>query len=394
MITIFYFNRRLFNVIVILLSIILFICTESFSNSLFLISTKTNGNELATEWVVYDNTNDLYVPYLPNIHQNIRSVSLIINGKKFKGKKITFESPNNFNVFINNKLHHQIYSGKTEIDLDSLFEHIQEEEVLFTLYNEIGMVQIPSVSIVEERIEKESSDLDGSINSFEKKNRSYLKDLTIIFFILFLFLFGSFSQKKSPLNDFLTTDRIISGLQKRQLNESKIDLNTLGVFVIYCSLIFPIVIFVMGERFDVPIFEYFSSNLNEGFYSIEAAFSFLYLFLSAALFFVIKLIITLTLGTVYKIRSYVNIHLLEYIKVTGLLFSLMLFLSFSLVLYSGDISNSLIKYFIFFLLLLYFLFMGIRLNKLFVFNKFYLISYFCITEFIPIFLSLKFFIKF
>ncbi|WP_020526137.1 DUF4271 domain-containing protein [Flexithrix dorotheae] len=385
------FSGRLVKIAFLSFLISLFIFRDSFSEKLLLDYVLDSENEITTEWLVYDNNDNLYVPYLPEIHQNIKSVSLIVSQNKFREKKFTIKASEDYNVFLNNKLHHQIFSGQSIINLDSLFKHIEEEELLLTLYNESGIDKLPYVNVIEENKLDQKTEPGKSL---KRKDHSYLRDLTVLFLILFLFIFGSIYQRKNPLNDFLSTDSIISDLQKRQLNDSKISLNTFVVFVIYCSLIFPIVIFVLGERFDIPILNYLSSYLKQGFFSMDAALGFLYLFFLAVIFFLIKFIITLALGTVYKIRNNVNIHLMEYIKVTGLLFSFMLFFSFLLILYSGNITNNLIKYFLLLLICVYFLFLGIRLNKLFVFNKFYLISYFCITEFIPIFLSLKFFIKF
>jgi hypothetical protein len=119
----------------------------------------------------------------------------------------------------------------------------------------------------------------------------------------------------------------------------------------------------------------------------------LLLFLIVAAFQIGVLALIRVMGILYNLRSFTSVHIYEHIRVNQIFCSLMLIVFLLLNAAFDGISRPLLANVIITLLLLQALLVCIRINKVITFKKVYLISYFCITEFIPVLISIKFFVR-
>ncbi|UZR92780.1 DUF4271 domain-containing protein [Chondrinema litorale] len=360
-----------------------------FSTSLIAQSITQNAVPLDDEWLIYDWEEKIYIPYIPEVHKDVKALSLYIYLSHYKDKNLAINYESQVDVFINNKLYYSLDNkgGEVQIPVKKITDVGSIEESIFiSLHTKNSFNKPPNVIITDVDAQLSGDyhfaeeNLQSGIYRFQLpfENTSYL---LLILGISSMLLMVKWTD--NPLFYLFFPSAFLSFFFEKKLKEeTKISVTDIILFVFYSALVV-VVVLINIEKSEIVFFQV-ASALFENFSSIfsvnEKIVSSFFLLLS--LFF-LKIVLINVAGKLYNLKSEINIHINEYIVVTQFLFTILFLITIIHSFYPHFISESFILNALYYVFLLISILVSFRIYSIISFKKVYLISYFCITEFIP-----------
>ena len=366
-----------------------------FSTSLIAQSINQNAVSLDDEWLIYDWEEKIYIPYIPEVHKDVKALSLYIDLSYYKDKNLAISYDSQVDVFINNKLYYSLddAGGEVQIPVQKIIDSgTPEENIFISLHTKNSFNKPPDVVITDVNTQLSGvyhfaeENLQGGIYRLQLpfENTGYL---LLILGISSMLLMVKWTD--NPLFYLFFPSAFLSFFFEKKLKEeTKISVTDILLFVFYSALVV-VTILINVDKTEIVFFQV-ASAIFESFSSIfslndKIVSSFLLLL---SLFF-LKIVLINVAGKLYNLKSEINIHINEYIVVTQFLFTLLFLITIIHSFYPLFISESFILNALYYVFLLISILVCFRIYSIISFKKVYLISYFCITEFIPVAIILR-----
>lgn len=351
--------------------------------------------DLTHHWLVYDQREKEYVPYVAEQHSNQLSINTFVDlESNLHYELLLYVEKNNY-LFLNGSLQENLKAGSWRImKIDSLYNVFRRPQLMITLYGTAG--QTGKVVLIGHRkaaVEKLIVVEEESFLNLKPREQASTPDFFILGMLL-LFTFGAFLFNTSPrafyriynLYDLFQMDfRDDSYLINKPFSRTNI------LFVVLLSLeLAYLYLFTQDKEYNL-----FSSKelLATGSAFSDTWLNYLKITFVCFLAFIGKYFGLYILGTLYRLEGIANVHYFKVLQSSLLFFTTMLLVagvaSFYIVDWSLFIRSLLIIPVIIFYIFRTFLIFFTISNSTTVKNL-YLISYLCIVELIPIIIGVRY----
>jgi len=342
-------------------------------------------------WLVYEWEEAIYVPFIPTIHQGYKSLTLILNSDSFNDEYVQVWYDEPLDIFVNGKLQYSLQANeKLNLPIQGFYAQNNDSIVSIAINAQKTFKKSPNVIISQQDFVEEEPSYHFKERSLAKLKQKPLFERRALLALLLVVLALSITNR-SPLNPVLNLTSLDGIRDFFTDNKSNIKLNSIGLMT-YLFL-FPITlsISVLVLNIRPRYFEFNDSSLFDFYGYFPLVNLFLYLFLFILSIVVLKLLITWIAGKLFNLKSETNNHLFEYIKFSHFFYLIHL----SLVLISGFHpylfeNQFLVNLFIYGFLIVPLL-VTLKIYRIISFNNVFIISYFCITEFVPALIMIRLF---
>ncbi|UXX80158.1 DUF4271 domain-containing protein [Reichenbachiella carrageenanivorans] len=359
---------------------------------LFPITSYSGDVELKNlrwNWEVFDEDEELYVPYFKQSKTNV--VRFEVDLKKFSGAYLKLTFPEQHFVWIQRELVYgsEVYQS-VYLSLDSLHQVYRENRIYVAIHSQ----QLNASMITTQIIKKEKGEENAvAQSSFLVRGGHKKLDLFIIISMVTMSLVALLRAFSFRL--FKEYFSVIKAIQVRQnfdliIAHSPMAWPNIGFVVFYALLVGSTVINI--GLFHPDFFSSFS------FYSDGSGMVKVGLEVSVYCFVLIlfKLIVVSINTQLFKIKKVRLIHFFAYFRLSLIIATVAFSLSVINGIFGGLILSehaTFIKIIVLLswigrLILIFFV-----LNKIYTFRKLHLFSYLCSTELIPLLLFFKIFLK-
>lgn len=375
---------------------------------------------LADKWVFYDEKYAAYVPYVENLHQNVKVISQTLNCtvarnsipvfNKGQRNLISFFGSKNLCLFINHKLCFTSDKRKQYIfDIDSIASGIiSENRSVFISFwhpdgdlpfNEIYKIT-PKTTEIYDIYPNSAATTVLSIEGIPYND--YFLIITLIICIIYVLLKSRYSK---TFQNFFNINSIFSpsNIEANKLFNplASVNLYFMLAFCFLLSFVLQIIEYlpVHASKIGITALSEFI-NLHRYIYLFLLKFfkappPIISLFVVTLLIFsvlVIKYYILLIFSWLLKCRQLVKYHYLDNIRLLQI-FGLIILPLIAFLVFKNIVSEEFISKFIFYNLILFLCFIMFRtiilINKLTSFRNIHLFYYLCATELIPSVILIK-----
>jgi hypothetical protein len=355
--------------------------------------------DLENDWQVYDEDFRAYVPYLPELHSSISSVSVFIDVESNRNYKLLLFSESDSYLFINAALRRKLPAKTWAVfSIDSLYRVYQRQgatqpEIFLTVYGTPGItgkqlfIGYPKASV------KKIITLADDNLSVRPRTKSAYSDLLglVLLFLLATHAFLYTFYRRPFLRFYNPRDLVSVKLRDETV-------------LIGRPLSLTAILFTLNLTFVLAYLVLVAQSQNTAFLSMQwvpffDGHPFLRTFLSYGIVCVVvfglmlaKYVMLQTMGSLYKLDRLADVHYFKVIQSSSLFFTAMaVFLSvlvFNFSTLPNLITGLLVVFVGFYLARLLLLYIVLQANTSV--KSLYLISYLCIVELVPLLIGLRF----
>lgn len=372
---------------------LLFLSTSFVESSL----AQGSGNyyvvkDLKPDWLIYDYTSSLLVPYIPSVNKDSRVIHFNIDIDLFEDSYIQIHYMPKTGFFINNHLvDYSDQESTRTYSIDSLSEYFPRSPFFVSIYSESQLSNLGT------RVVTPHDGIDFALedemflpihNVPYSRVMESIKTGVILIFILYAFFLNSgrkiFMEYYNISNTFIRVS--VDEFLNRTAKITRIDM----VYIMGLSIVMSFISMMIIDYQDASV----------GSMAIKSFIGFMstWLILIFVLFFwfLIRFFIISFMSNIFQIREVKVIHTFELIRVTNF-FSLVFFIMVFAALFIFKVQSETLGLILSRMLLLVVIF---RIAVLFVkflnstpYKKLYLFAYLCIAEIIPVLVGLKLLLK-
>jgi hypothetical protein len=370
-----------------------------------IVKPQTKIYSLASDWSIYDNQLQAYVPFLPSLHTEEKQLYLTINTQKYKDFYISLFGEKGVNLFINNNLvYHFQDSTWLHLRVDSLQKTMQGASLLLTYWSIRTIKTAPISEITWHKKEKiaqsvqidtinnipsnESKDTLVLIKTKESKIKEH-KNFLLLATLGILAVMAIFSITSKPIFSFAFLSDTLSDFLKGKNQIKRLSTPYFIFFVLYYGLILAFVVMFFSTYSSKISYRIFFDEPTTLGKRIEI---FLLLTFVMIAFITLKYTLIWILGSLYNDKQLINLHFQEYMNLSQFFCVTLLAVTLLANSIATTISQTTIDflvYFFAFCMLSQSILMSYRINNAVIHKKLYLFSYLCASEYIPLFLSAK-----
>lgn len=349
--------------------------------------------DLESEWLVYNSRLDSYAPFINRSAFSGNTISFVLKRDDYERGTLRICFQEGSSLFIEQKIIDVFSKSACQTyNVDSLFREFDQDDLFFTVYNKTFDLDKITTHILQ-KVDVSAGEEIISGQYFSARNKGSFKNFYILALLIFLVLL-SFAYNLNPRNfrqfwslrkiiDFKLTYDKVHGL--RVMNWA----NLIIVFA-HCMLIAYLLMVVFHLLGDPIVF--LKTNVESTLLSLWK-----WLMLSAIVFVVVmmKYFLIKILANLMQFREMENIHFFEFIRISIFIYVLALIVVLFNILSFYNPQSTRLEWIIFGvailsvvrIILLYFKFL-----RLTTFRNFYLFSYLCTTEILPLIIGFKIFV--
>ncbi|MEZ4905404.1 MAG: DUF4271 domain-containing protein [Spirosomataceae bacterium] len=351
--------------------------------------------DLSQEWLIYDQNEKNYVPYIPERHNNQLAINTLIDLESNRHYDLLIYVEKENYLFLNGSLQENLQAGVWRVlPLDSLFQIYRRPELMLTLYGTSGQTgKIVLIGHKKAAIEKQIVIEEESFLNLKPREDIEMSNFFILGMLL-LIASAAFLYRGYPR----TFDRFYSVIDLFQINirDESFLINkpfsrTNLLFVGLLSLEFGyIYLFIQDKQYNL-----FSSKelLLTGQSLSDAWLNYFKIAFFSFFLLISKYFSLYILSVLYRLQGAANVHYFKIIQSSLLFYSGMIvltsFASFYIFDWSSLIHTMLIIPGIIFyvarVVLIFFTISNTTTVK-----SLYLISYLCIVELIPLIIGVRY----
>lgn len=337
------------------------------------------------EWLWYDQSSGLYQPYIPGYSPAQHTLHLYEDWSLYDGSALEVITEMRCAIFLNNVLLGHTAEGQWHIPVKALAK--PNDKALLSIYaDQVG--HLPQVRIVRKvpQADRQEQIAPATGGAMKARSASVAREAYLLMGILTLGLFAVMRHVSSlALADWKSLWRYIETFAQLKTIVKRIDNVSFLLFAVLQWGCYTFV-FMLLDAMRGPEERIFGA----GFWASLSSVSMLVL-----LYMVVSTLLLQLLSGLYHDRSLSNVHLQERLKIMQL-YSLIILVAGLLGVLAlptwapGELrdwsyvfaaslfgANGLVVY---------------RVQRQVAFQKVYMFSYFCATEFVPVFVLVKFFI--
>lgn len=335
---------------------------------------KTLRNNL----LIYDSTYKAFVPLL-DINSPITTFSYILRPDQFKDQYFYLKATPGTALYINNQLVQRfLVQTHKYINVNSISKNLRNSLIITVNvpFNQ-SLSIMESLKIVGKNSSMNYSDEPVLNEFFDRRNTLEYNSIILICLTIFFAFFAIQRNVSKRLYEAIYNLRyMISDIKvEESLTISNIDRYKV-LLLIFNSLIIGFIIFVFTSSYQVD--SSFNKNVIPTILKIS---------LSVLFFFILKYTYVIVISNIFKIGKWTNIQFFEFIKLTmnfGLYLLLIYLLFYSPFTFFSVSSNKVFNLSTVILILVFLTRIAFTIKKITGFRSFYLISYLCIAEIVPI----------
>ena len=346
------------------------------------------------QWTVFDEDRRSFVPYIAEIHDDYQQLHLYLEYKNYRGLDLYLQGSKSDFLFVNNRL---VYSFSTDtlwrMSVDSLFAKGAISNLLLTYTSPKRIEKIPKI-LITNVFDKTTSPLTTLSSS--QKLIAFLRPLHEVREFLFLVSLGLLGimallsyQNKSENGIFFVT-KYLNGFNRvsDQIKRTPF-FNSLSYIVFY----------VLSCSFSLYFLSHYSSLLSvPSWLKGDSAFSeYSNIFALVGILMLGQYLLIALFSTLYSDKTLSSAHYHESMQAGQLICvvsAVSMMLLNTVVSYLGKEQMNLLVYLFFLILIVKAALVSYRLNKLIPYQNIYLFSYLCATEYVPLLIPTKIFVKF
>ncbi len=351
--------------------------------------------DLSQEWLVYDQREKEYVPYIPEQHNTQLAINTIIDLESNRHYELIIYVEKENYLFLNGSLRETLKAKKWRvIQIDSLYKIYRSPQLMITLYGTPGQVgKIVLIGHRKAAVEKLITVEEESFLNLKPREEAVIDNFFVLGMLL-LITFATFLYNGYPR----AFERIYSLSDLFQINvrdESFLINKPFGranlLFVGFLSLeVGYLYIFAQDKQYNL-----FSSKelLLTGQSLSDAWFNYFKIAFICFALLISKYFSLYILGTLYRLEGVANIHYFKIIQSSLLFYTAVLLLDSMVSFYVSDWSSLVrivliipgIIFYVFRVILIFFTISNSTTVK-----SLYLISYLCIVELIPLIIGVRY----
>ena len=351
--------------------------------------------DYSEEWLVYDQDQKNYVPYVTEEHGNELSVNVLIDLESSRFYELLVYVEKDSYLFFNGSLQRRQMGGTWQrFKIDSLLKIYPNPQFLLTLYGSAGKAD-KKVLVGHRKLsaEKPITIEEASFLVLRPRERSPLSDFfTLSMLLLVTFaalLFNGYPRAFSRfynLSDLLSLDpRDESFLVNKPFSRTNL------LFVGFTSLLMAyLFLFVQSKQYELFTFKQFIDT-QQGSSESWLDFGAVSVVILAVL--LVKYLGLLILGSLYQLDSIIKRHYFKVIQ-SCLLFYTLAAVAMSVCSFYVLDWAVLIKYFLIIPSIVFYVFRAALLfftiRNMVTVKNLYVISYLCIAEIIPLIIGIRY----
>lgn len=397
-----FLSHQLFNLnFIIGFRIILFILFVVNTTDLIAIEDQHPHNftiikDLENDLLIFDEKQNIYLPYFKNASTNFPTISYLLELKSFSGYKVLNCFPGGSSIFIDKKIiHSSRETGCKLLSIDSLRTKYQKDSLLITIYNPEKKFKDVSVKIISEQFISQNDENLKELLAVVPRQLSDFNDFFIVGILVLLILLAIiYNGNPKHFFEFYNLQKAVS-LKIREENyiSFKYISNSYLLFLLLHS-------FVVG--FILLTIIHFYQSIHNIFFFIDtsdfwrASLSWLEISLIIFSTLIIKFLIVTAIAQLFNLRGFNIIHFFDFIRMS-IIFFLLVLIAMGIFIFAFAFEEQFwfrpLIYIIgvFFILRMIILFL--KLYKYAPFRNLHLFLYICSTELLPILVGFKIFIN-
>ena len=350
---------------------------------------------LEEKWLKYDWDAEVFTNFISKIHKNVQSLTILIDTEKYTNKNLYLSHTFPLDVFINNKLLYNTSPDKPLIievnQLKTFAEDSEDSKVCISVYSETPYLNVPFIYFSSDNnLSNNYYSFDVNLGSIKRNRLLYEKNQLFWIVLGVIILISTVHTHSNPVFHIFSIEGLRSiFIYNKSGVDKKLNISNVFIFIGLLSLIYAISVSILNNSDGI-----IESTLNV----LENYIPFLWInnrfIVTCALLlsiFCVKLLLIWFTGQLFNLNNEVTIHINEYILL-GQVFSLIIF---SLIILHGFypqiIDKQVLAFFVSYGFIIISLAVSIKVYRLLSFKNVFIISYFCITEFIPALIMFRLF---
>ena len=349
--------------------------------------------DLREDWLIYNSRYETYAPFVENTAPSTGSFAFILNKNKVNNSHLIFCLQKGSSLFIEQQIVRFYEEARCDkIDLDSLFNKYNREDLFVTVYNRsLDINRFKTLLASKNATEDQSA--DALIAKISLRDDSLFKNFYLLALLLFLAILSAvYNLNPKNFREFYSLSKVFS-IKLRYENVSTLKIfnwpNILFVLThcLLVSYVLMVVIGLLGE--PVPYLNVSVSGVMAGIYR-WISLAFLVFLLLLGKYVLIKL-----LSTMMNLKELDQIHFFEFVRIsifiysTGAVFMAVLLLGYYLPEPGYFIW---VIYLVALLSVVRIVLLYLKFLRLSTFRNLYLFSYLCTTEILPLIIGFKIFV--
>ena len=351
--------------------------------------------DVSQEWMVYEQREKEYVPYVAEQHNSQLAVNSIIDLESNRHYELLIYVEKDNYLFLDGALRENLKAGTWRVmRIDSLYRIYKSPQLMITIYGSPG--QAGKTVLIGHRkasVEKLITIEEESFLNLKPREESVMSDFFVLGILLLIiiaaFLFNGYPRAFERIYSVSDLFQVNIRDESFLINKPFSRVNLL--FIAFLSLqLGYLYLFTQDKQYNL-----FSSKelLLTGQTLSDTWFNFFKISLLCFVILISKFFSLYILGTLYRLEGVANIHYFKIIQASLLFYTTVLLLTSLASFYVFDWS-SLVRTFliipgiIFYVLRVILIFFTIS-NSTTVKNL-YLISYLCIVELIPLIIGVRY----
>ena len=351
--------------------------------------------DLSQDWLVYDQREKEYVPYVPEQHGSQLALNTLIDlESNLHYNLLVYVEKNNY-LFLNGSLQENLKAGSWRVmKIDSLYQIFKRPQIMITLYGTSG--QAGKTVLIGHRkaaVEKLITIEEESFLNLRPREQASVANFFVLGMLL-LFTFAAFLFNSAP-RAFYRIYSVVDLFQVDVRDESFLINKPFSrnniLFIVLLSLeLAYLYLFAQDKEYNL-----FSSKelLVTGQALSDTWLNYLKITFLCFLAWIGKYFGLYILGTLYRLEGVANVHYFKVLQSSLLFFTALLLFASVASFYITDWSTVIrsmliipvIVFYIFRTILIFFAISGSTTVK-----NLYLISYLCIVELIPIIIGVRY----
>lgn len=346
------------------------------------------------QWTVFDKARRSFVPYIAEIHDDYQQIHLYLEYKNYRGLDLYFEGAKSDFLFVNNRL---IYSFSTDtiwqVSVDSLFAKGKVSNLLLTYTSPKPIEKIPKILItnVFDKTKTSLTTLSAGQKLIAFVRPLYqVREFLFLVSLCLLMVMALMSYQNKSQNGIFFVTKYLNGFTR-----VSDQIKRTPFFNVFSYILF----YVLSYSFSLYFLSHYSSILsvpswlkgNNVFSEYTNIFSFV------AILMLGQYLLIALFSTLYSDKTLSTAHYHESMQagqLVCLVSSVSMMLLNTVVSYLDKQQMNGLVYLFFLLLIVKAVIVSYRLNKLIPYQNIYLFSYLCATEYVPLLIPTKIFVKF
>jgi len=347
---------------------------------------------LEEKWLKYDWEAGVFTNFIPKIHKNVQSLTILIDTEKYTDKSLHLSHTLPLDVFINNKLlYNTDPDNPLDIEINQLKTLAEENEVSISIYSETSYRNIPVIYLSSDKtLSNNYYSFDIDVGAVKRNRLLYEKNQLFWLVLGVVILISTVHSHSNPVFRIFSLEGLRSiFVYNKSGVDKKFNISNVFIFLGLISLIYAISFSMLNNSDGILGFAVNALENDILFLGINNRFVITCALLLSI--FCIKLLLIWFTGQLFNLNNGVTIHINEYILLSQV-FSLIIF--FLIILhgfYPQIIDKQVLVFFLSYSFIIVSIGVTIKVYGLLSFKNVFIISYFCITEFIPALIMFRLF---